>query len=63
MASTEFDRVEVKDSDGTVKLLTKAAFLALPLNERISHILKGSLKFFNGRSPVPEKDALRELNC
>lgn len=62
MASPVFDRVEVKNGDGTITRMTKDKFMALPLPERVSHILKGNLKFFSGELVVPPKEALRELN-
>ena len=62
MASAAFDRVEVKNVDGTVTTMTKAAFLALPLPDRVRHILKGNLAFFSGREAVNQREALRELN-
>jgi hypothetical protein len=62
MASPAFDRIEVKNHDGSVTRMTKDTFLALPLTQRVSHILKGDLTFFSGQVLVPAVQALRELN-
>jgi hypothetical protein len=55
-----FDRVVVADN-GTSSTLTAEAFVALPLPERIRHILGRSAQFFNGAVPIERHHALRSL--
>jgi hypothetical protein len=55
-----FDRVVIADN-GRSSTLTAEAFIALPLPERIRHILGRSAQFFNGAVLVERHHALRSL--
>ena len=55
-----FNRVIVRADAGPMEL-SVGAFLALPLPERIRHILHGSVEFYRGDLPVDRGLALRAL--
>jgi hypothetical protein len=55
-----FDRV-VLLQDGQRRNLSVADFLALPLDVRVGVILKRSIEFYEGRTPVDRQKALEYL--
>ncbi len=56
-----FDRVIVVRGDGTEQPYSADEFLALPLHERVKHILGREIRFFMGERPVDRAVALRSL--
>jgi hypothetical protein len=57
-AALPFDEVQVGD-----ERLNVAHFLALPLHERIRHMLAGTLTFFSRGEPVDRVEALKALRA
>ncbi|HEY6077481.1 MAG TPA: hypothetical protein VIW29_01680 [Polyangiaceae bacterium] len=55
-----FNRVGIREQDRT-RMLSCEEFLALPLHERVQHILSRSVDFFDGQQPVELKAALAWL--
>lgn len=62
MATVPFDRVIVS-SAGRSHELTLAEFMALPLPQRIRHILARDVSFYEGDRPIERGEALRRLNA
>jgi len=58
--TTKFDRVVIEDARGR-RELTKAAFLALPLTERIRCVIERTAKFYDGPNEVDRHEALNGL--
>jgi len=56
-----FDRVVVV-VEGQRRELSAAAFLKLPLPERIKHVLGRSIEFYLGPRSVERGDALKSMN-
>jgi hypothetical protein len=56
-----FDRVLLAREDGGRTMCTAEEFLAMPLDERIRHILRRDLQFYLGEVPVDRGAALRSL--
>ena len=61
MATIPFDLVILQHEAGK-RELTLSEFMALPLSERIRHILTRDLAFFSGGIPVERSLALQRLN-
>ena len=58
--AVSFDRAELKNANGTtIRTLTWDEFWAMSLVERVTHLGKGSIKFFLGDQPVKPKDAIK----
>jgi hypothetical protein len=55
-----FDRVSIRGQTGS-RSMSSAEFLALPLHERVQHILARDVDFFDGQRPVDLKSALAWL--
>jgi hypothetical protein len=53
-----YDRMGVRQPDGTLRYLTRVEFEGLPLPERVK-LLMGELLFFKDGQPVSARDALR----
>jgi hypothetical protein len=53
-----FDRVEVSEEDGKKRMLDRAEFHALKLDQRVRYILGKRLRFYLQDKEVPLKDAL-----
>jgi hypothetical protein len=60
MSERPFDSVSIRGERGTYSIST-AAFLALPIHERIQHILSRRVDFFYGTEPVELRAALAWL--
>jgi hypothetical protein len=58
-AATGYDRVDIPQSDGTMKTLTRKQFEALPLKERVAYLLEGTAQFFLGSEQIPARDAMK----
>lgn len=59
-ARIPFDRVVVQ-SEGGARQMSVPEFMRIPLAERIQHILKRRLQFFQGDTPVDQRLALAAL--
>ena len=55
-----FDRVSIRRQDGT-RSMSSDEFMALPLHERVEHILARNVDFFDGEQAVELKAALAWL--
>lgn len=58
--AVQFDRIVIEDARGR-RELTKAAFLALPLTERIRCVIERTAKFYDGPTEVDRHEALNGL--
>ena len=58
-----FDMIKVIGKTGAKLELTRDQFLALPLHERIRHLMQGRPKFFKDGSPVRKREAVRALSA
>ena len=58
-SSSGYDRIGVPAENGEMRYLTRPQFEALPLQERVSLLMKGKLQFFREGSPISARDALR----
>lgn len=56
-----FDRVVVVLADGRRRTYSAHEFIALPLHERIQHVLERNIQFFRGDAAVDRNGALRSL--
>ena len=56
-----FDRVVIGGPHGLRSEYTVAEFFALPLHERIEHVLKRDIAFFRGNVEIDLASALRSL--
>jgi hypothetical protein len=56
-----FDRVRIKEPD--MRILSLKDFLALPLHERIGHILRRDIEFLDGQVVVDWRGALEWLRA
>jgi hypothetical protein len=54
-----YDRVVVPSSTGGTQSLTRKQFEALPLRERVSHLIEGTAQFFLDGAPIAASDAMR----
>ena len=54
-----FDRVEVRQGDGSQRSLSRAEYEAMPLSERISLVLQRQVEFFRGGVKVSAHEALK----
>jgi len=61
LTSGDFDRVVLVDGFGMRRSISRGQFLALPLHERIQHILTRDIKFYHGEVPVDRSEALKSL--
>jgi|RhiMetdeSRZDD1v2_1073273.scaffolds.fasta_scaffold1213208_2 hypothetical protein len=57
--SRGFDCVKVAAADGRVKLLSPREFEALPLEERIHVLVRGTARFFRGDEEIASGEALK----
>jgi hypothetical protein len=57
--SSGYDRIGVPTEGGEMRYLTRQQFESLPLQERVSLLMKGKLQFFRGGRAVPAREALR----
>lgn len=55
----KFDRVELHQVDGAVRVLTPAEFRALPAVDRVQWIGQGRFRFFLAGQKVRPLDALK----
>jgi hypothetical protein len=57
-----FDHVEVPslDADLPSQRFSKREFDALPLQQRVSLLAQGTLRFYRGDQEVPPSDAMRD---
>lgn len=55
-----FDRVLLELPTGK-EILPVSRFMALPLHERVRHVLQREVEFFFGHAPVDRRVALRAL--
>ena len=55
--SPSFDRVVFVSDDGPLEF-SREEFMALPLDQRIHHILAGSLRFYLGEKEVSTTEAV-----
>lgn len=55
-----FDRIVFVVDDAVVEL-TVDEFVALPMHERVKHLLASNLRFFRGADEVDRKTCLRAL--
>lgn len=53
------DRIVLNDN-GASRTLTPVQWKALPISQRVK-LLSGAVSFFAGATPVPAKEALKEL--
>ena len=60
MSELAFDRVVIVEASGP-RELSAAAFSALPLGERVRHVLQHSVRFYLGTSQIDAGAALRSL--
>lgn len=60
MREQPFDSVAIRGNGG-VQTISTEAFLALPIHERIQHILSRQVDFFHGTEPVELRAALAWL--
>jgi hypothetical protein len=58
---TVFDRVILAREDGERFVYTPEEFMAMPLHERIRHILGREVEFYLGEEPIDRGIALRAL--
>ena len=56
-----YDSVTVPGENGQSRVLTRAAFEALPLGERVRHLMSGRLVFHRDGAVVSARDALRSV--
>jgi hypothetical protein len=56
-----FDRVVIAGPHGLESVYSVHQFFALPLHERIEHVLKRDVRFFRGNIEVDRASALRSL--
>jgi hypothetical protein len=56
-----FDRVVVVERSGARRSYSRDQFMALPLDERVAHILSRQIEFFLEQVPVDRSKALRKL--
>jgi hypothetical protein len=54
-----YDRIGVPSETGETRYLTRQQFEALPLQERVSLLMKGKLQFFRDGRAVSAREALR----
>jgi hypothetical protein len=54
-----FDRVEVRQGDGSSRSMTRAEYDAMPLSERISLVLQRQVEFYRGAVKVSAHEALK----
>jgi hypothetical protein len=53
VAMTAFDRVQLKENDGTVQSLTPEEFRRLSVRDRVRYLLAGKAEFFLRGDAVP----------
>jgi hypothetical protein len=58
-----FDRVVIANAHGPPIVYSAEEFFALPLHERIEHVLKRDVTFFRGTVEVDRASALRSLRA
>ena len=55
----KFDRVELHQADGPMRVLTPDEFRALPAVDRVQWIGQGRFRFFLGEQKIRPVDAIR----
>jgi hypothetical protein len=55
---TRYDKVELPQGDGTVRMLSRKEFENLPLRERVAALIEGKARFFLGGMAVSARDAM-----
>lgn len=63
MDPVAFDRIVIVGPHSLRSEYTVQEFLALPLHERIEHVLKRDVKFFRGNVEIDRASALRSLRA
>jgi hypothetical protein len=58
---TAFDRVQLKENDGTVRSLTPEEFRRLSIRDRVRYLLAGKAEFFLRGNAVPPSVAIKGL--
>jgi hypothetical protein len=58
-ATSGYDRIGIPSENGETRYLTRQQFEALPLQERVSLLMKGKLQFYRGGKAVAAREALR----
>jgi hypothetical protein len=58
-SSAGYDHVKVPTREGGTRLLTREQFEALPLRDRVAHLIEGKAQFFRNGVSIAAREAMR----